>query len=254
MKTIFTTLLSLSLTSISANAACVIVETEHFENKGGWTVDSLFIDQMGSSFLLAHGMGKPVNDASTTVSIPKSGKYHIYAKTRNWTAPWSKEAAGKFKIIVDGKVTETKKSASLGGTIVGGVVAGSIGAVIGGTNMATATSAEHVSIIKVHVLLRNSSANSFDIVCYDGGGAIKTTSPLYKYAYANAQNAFDILRVAIDKVQMENTKSSKIEMSAPKSNIQELKELAVLKQQGLITDEEFAAMKAKVINKDVTNM
>ena len=158
------------------------------------------------------------------------------------------------EIIVDGKVTETKKSASLGGTIVGGVVAGSIGAVIGGTNMATATSAEHVSIIKVHVLLRNSSANSFDIVCYDGGGAIKTTSPLYKYAYANAQNAFDILRVAIDKVQMENTKSSKIEMSAPKSNIQELKELAVLKQQGLITDEEFAAMKAKVINKDVTNM
>jgi hypothetical protein len=103
MKMIFTTLLALSLTSISANAACVIVETEQFENKGGWTVDSLFIDQMGSSFLLAHGMGKPVKDASTTVSIPKSGKYHIYARTRNWTAPWSKEAAGKFKIIVDGK-------------------------------------------------------------------------------------------------------------------------------------------------------
>jgi hypothetical protein len=103
MKMIFTTLLALSLTSISANAACVIVETEQFENKGGWTVDSLFIDQMGSSFLLAHGMGKPVEDASTTVSIPKSGKYHIYARTRNWTAPWSKEAAGKFKIIVDGK-------------------------------------------------------------------------------------------------------------------------------------------------------
>jgi hypothetical protein len=34
-----------------------------------------------------------------------------------------------------------------------------------------------------------------------------------------------------------------------KSNVEELKELAELKQQGLITEEEFATMKAKIINK-----
>lgn len=31
------------------------------------------MDQMGSPFLLAHGIGKPVQDASTEVMIPKKG-------------------------------------------------------------------------------------------------------------------------------------------------------------------------------------
>lgn len=35
------------------------VETELFQNKGGWITDSQFIDQMGSPYLLAHGLSKP---------------------------------------------------------------------------------------------------------------------------------------------------------------------------------------------------
>ena len=45
----------------------VLVEAESFEVKGGWVLDQQFIDQMGSPFLMAHGMGKPVADASTSV-------------------------------------------------------------------------------------------------------------------------------------------------------------------------------------------
>lgn len=93
---------STMLLAVNANAAAITIETERFENKGGWTVDSLFIDRMGSSFLLAHGMGNPVADASTSVAIPQKGKYFVFARTRNWTAPWSKDAAGKFKIAIDG--------------------------------------------------------------------------------------------------------------------------------------------------------
>lgn len=149
------------------------------------------------------------------------------------------------EILVDGKVTQTKKSPSLGGAIVGGVVAGGIGAVVGGTNMGTATSAESVSTIKVHILLRDSSVNSFDIICYDEFGALKTTELLYKKTYGNAQAAFDVLRLIIDK----KSKIQNAELNTNKSNIEELKELAELKQQGLITEEEFATMKAKIINK-----
>lgn len=149
------------------------------------------------------------------------------------------------EIVIDGKVTETKKSPSIGGTIVGGVVAGGIGAVIGGTNMATETTAEHVSTIKVHILLRNSSINNFDVVCYDGVGPIKTTNEFYKKIYRNAQDVFDILRLAMDK----SLKETVVESSKETSSIEELKALADLKKQGLITEEEFATMKAKIINK-----
>lgn len=38
-------------------AETVLVEAESFENLGGWVVDQQFMDQMGSSFLLAHGVG-----------------------------------------------------------------------------------------------------------------------------------------------------------------------------------------------------
>ena len=96
-------ILSLSLCS-GMEAARVWVETESFEEKGGWVLDQQFMDVMGSPYLMAHGLGKPVGDAFTVVEIPEDGVYHVYARTFNWTSPWSdKEGPGKFRIVVDKK-------------------------------------------------------------------------------------------------------------------------------------------------------
>ncbi|GAB2791956.1 FAD-dependent oxidoreductase [Rhabdobacter roseus] len=82
----------------------VLVEAESFEKKGGWSVDQQFMDVMGSSFLMAHGMGTPVEDASTIVTFPQTGTYRVYVRTRNWTARWSdKDAAGQFQLLVNDK-------------------------------------------------------------------------------------------------------------------------------------------------------
>ncbi|MEI7898638.1 MAG: FAD-dependent oxidoreductase [bacterium] len=86
------------------SAATLLVETESFAEKGGWVVDQQFMDQMGSPFLLAHGMGVPVPDATTTVTVPEAGQYRVLARTRNWAAQWSQaEAPGKFQVLVNGK-------------------------------------------------------------------------------------------------------------------------------------------------------
>ena len=80
----------------------VLLETESFSHKGGWVLDQQFMDQMGSPFLLAHGMGVPVENAETEVELPK-GKWTVYARTWNWCSPWgTKEAPGRFKLSVDG--------------------------------------------------------------------------------------------------------------------------------------------------------
>ena len=39
----------------------VLVETESFDDYGGWSLDTQFMDQMGSPYLIAHGIGKPVS-------------------------------------------------------------------------------------------------------------------------------------------------------------------------------------------------
>ncbi|MGB2954793.1 MAG: hypothetical protein WBB64_02365, partial [Anaerolineales bacterium] len=48
----------------------VLVEAEGFADTGGWVIDPQFMDLMGSPYLLAHGLGVPVNDARTEVAIP----------------------------------------------------------------------------------------------------------------------------------------------------------------------------------------
>ena len=88
----------------SAKAQMVLVEAEQFQDKGGWTVDPLFMDQMGSPFLLAHGNGTPVANATTKVKFEKKGEYSVWIRTRNWNSPWdTKQAPGRFNILIDGK-------------------------------------------------------------------------------------------------------------------------------------------------------
>lgn len=90
--------------SVCAHAASILVEAEQFDNLGGWTADAQFIDQMGSTYLLAHGLGTPVDDAVTKVSLPEKGRYYVYARTYNWTSPWeTKNGPGRFRVAVDGK-------------------------------------------------------------------------------------------------------------------------------------------------------
>lgn len=90
--------------SVNINSQTTFVEAESFQHKGGWVVDQQFMDQMGSPFLMAHGLGTPVADATTRVNFPAKGSYHVFVRTRNWAALWSTtEAPGKFQVKVNGK-------------------------------------------------------------------------------------------------------------------------------------------------------
>lgn len=103
MKKVFVLLLLLIVSVGRMGAVDVWVEAESFMRKGGWVVDQQFMDQMGSPYLLAHGMGKPVEDAMTSVEFPNKGIYHIFVRTYNWTSPWKKaKGPGKFTLRVDG--------------------------------------------------------------------------------------------------------------------------------------------------------
>jgi hypothetical protein len=85
----------------SAPAASTIwLEAEQFRAPGGWTTDAQFIDQMGSPYLLAIGLEGPVKDAVTRAKVPVTGKYRLWARTRDWVPEFS---PGRFQVLLGGK-------------------------------------------------------------------------------------------------------------------------------------------------------
>lgn len=81
-------------------AAALLLEAESFADRGGWTADCQFMDQMGSPYLLAHGMGVPVAPARTTAKAPAPGAYRLWVRTRDWVAP---QGPGRFAVAVNGR-------------------------------------------------------------------------------------------------------------------------------------------------------
>jgi hypothetical protein len=94
--------------TFSINAQIIFIETESFENRGGWVIDQQSMDQMGSPYLMAHGLGIPVENATMRIDLPKKAIYRIWVRTRNWVAPWDvPETPGRFQLLFNKNLLET---------------------------------------------------------------------------------------------------------------------------------------------------
>lgn len=81
----------------------ILVEAESFADRGGFKLDTQFIQTMGSPYLLAHGLGQPVRPAKTSITIPISGRYRVFVRTMDWVARWKAPGTpGRFRLHVDG--------------------------------------------------------------------------------------------------------------------------------------------------------
>lgn len=96
----------------SENKTTILIEAASFEELGGWVIDQQSMDFMGSSYLLAHGMGKPVKNARTKIYFQHTGEFNVWVRTRDWASPWKKdndlyEPPGKFKLLINNQAVET---------------------------------------------------------------------------------------------------------------------------------------------------
>ena len=87
------------LSSLSAEG--VLLETSSIKDRGGWKLDTQHYQLMGGCYLLAHGMGEPVQNARATVKLPKAGSWNVWVRTRDW-CPGDWESPGRFKVHVNG--------------------------------------------------------------------------------------------------------------------------------------------------------
>lgn len=164
------------------------------------------------------------------------------------------------ELIEDGN-TVSKKSTTrtIGGAIVGGVLAGGVGTIVGGLS-GNSTQKSKISSLSVKILLRSLDKPSLLITCFDSRTMTiehkasietdgKSESYIYKIGKKNADDIKDLVSVIIDRI---DTKIGTLPVEiAPKhsnSIADEILKLNELKEKGILTEEEFTLQKNKILN------
>lgn len=161
------------------------------------------------------------------------------------------------ELIENGTTLTTKSTMrTIGGTLVGGVLAGGAGAVVGGLS-GNSKQIQKVSDVQIRMRIRDLNNPALVIKCFDAktmtaeGKPIKPTSMegyLYKSGKEHAQRILDLVSVIIDDVDRNSGSTQSVSIEATSSIADELAKLADLKAKGILTQEEFEQQKEKLLS------
>ena len=147
------------------------------------------------------------------------------------------------------------KSASrtIAGAVIGGALMGHSGAIIGGLSGANEKNKEVNNMI-IKILLKDTVDTSYKLK-FNPDKVLKTKNDedkkLYDNCFSKAMQAKDLLSILIDKVNNHKFESDEDKQKGGIQNIgiaDELTKLAKLKDEGIISEEEFQSQKAKLLN------
>lgn len=146
---------------------------------------------------------------------------------------------------------------SLGGAVVGGLLFGGVGAIVGG-NTAKATQNKKIRVMSIKILLKSTSDSTIILNIFEvgkDGFALETKKSADRMHYeglmkevAGIKDIFSIIIDMVDKDIEQQKGISTIQQASATSIADELTKLAKLKEQGLLTEEEFEAQKKKILN------
>lgn len=154
--------------------------------------------------------------------------------------------------IENGDTMFTKSTGrTIGGAIVGGVLMGGAGAVVGGLSGDTKKKKE-VKNMDVKILLRSTEETSCVLHFMESSSPLNSKDASFNARYEeflkNANTAKDLLSVIIDDAKRTATQAVTQPVAPQSSSVaDELAKLAKLKVDGILTEEEFQAQKAKLL-------
>jgi hypothetical protein len=90
---------------MSHRPAGILIPASDFDDHGGWVLDSQFEAVMGAPYLLAHGLGRPVADASTTFHVPEAGDYTAWVRAKDWVPA---HHPGRFRVSINGMMLDSE--------------------------------------------------------------------------------------------------------------------------------------------------
>lgn len=153
------------------------------------------------------------------------------------------------ELLEDSNIAFSKSTMrTIGGGIVGGAIAGGAGAVIGGLSGDSKVKKE-VSRIEIKILLRNQNVPTHVITCYNDV-PLDVSSAGYNSIIKTAREIVDHISVIIDMMDREYQHQENLAISKPetKSIADELEKLCLLKEKGLLSEEEFQKQKERLLS------
>lgn len=146
---------------------------------------------------------------------------------------------------------------SLGGAVVGGILFGGAGAIVGG-NTAKSTQNKEIKQMDIKILLKSTSNPTLILSIYQiikDGPLLQTKHYADRVHYEGlmkeAEGIKDIFSIILDiedKDLSSQKQSPNVQHTEAFSVADEIAKLAKLKEQGIITDEEFKVQKKKILN------
>lgn len=153
-----------------------------------------------------------------------------------------------FKSIVECKIVENSREMDKGGigrALVGGIVAGSTGAIVGAT---TRKSKKIISNLSVRIVTDEIENPLYSLQLITN--PIDINKSLYSNLYDTAMRFADNVYAIIKAIINENTKEDASRNVLQENNgLEQLEKLAELKEKGIITEEEFQESKKKILSK-----
>ena len=141
---------------------------------------------------------------------------------------------------------------SLGGAVVGGLLFGGVGAIVG-SNTAKAVKNKKIEMMSIKILLKSTSEPTILLEIYKAGkdrAVLETKNTADKIFYEGLMKEVtgikDIFSIIIDIVDKSSAIQSQ-KASSSNSIADELTKLVQLRDAGVLTEEEFQAQKAKLL-------
>ena len=156
-------------------------------------------------------------------------------------------------------ITRSSRSSQLGGALIGGLALGGVGAIIGGLSGKTVSS-DNVQRIDLHLTVNRTNSPVHSINFEDIGGdddyGMKKSSAEYQEIMQKARHWHSLLQVIIrqadedDKIKEREIAQKTLHSIEHKSVVDKIKELVDLRDQEVISDEEFTTLKEKLLSEE----
>jgi uncharacterized membrane protein len=186
-----------------------------------------------------------IDENSKKIAFIDGEKYRVY----NYRDILSTE------LLIDGdEVIKTSRTSQIGGALIGGVLAGGVGAIIGGLS-AEQTKESKVSRVDVLVVVNDTRNPTFVLNFFnkdDTDLGFAHDKDWIKSEIGQAEELQRLISVLIrqadeaDKIEEQQSKQENVK-AVTSSIADEIRKLADLKAEGLLTDEEYEKQKRKLI-------
>lgn len=152
------------------------------------------------------------------------------------------------RIVEDGTtVNKTSRSSQIGGAALGGLLAGNVGAVIGGLS-GKSTSTEEVNSLELYIIVNSFNDPIIKIPFFNVRSSVKKNNKDYLTALNDIQKWNTILGTLIRTADNDDIKETENNSSAANTSISdEISKLVELKNNNHITEEEFKSYKEKLL-------